>query len=602
MRSTAVAALGDKTAAGACWTPFSQAETAGSSCRSSGDAPIPSPTSPRVGTGASAERRDARAAATRGEERTRADRSTRARGRRPTTRRRAADYRRDGQILEGAAADGADIYFFQELAEAASRAHGRLVIVGILAPGLRAICEPPRPRGARRMGQNSRTLSDVPLSRASTRLSICWVVRSSPMPHTSRAWVRRVALAQFDPFPPPGHAAGSGRPPGQLLAAAPGHGGRAGTDVPTEVRPKRAQRVWLSCFGRARRLSGFLARDAADGHANCLVLTGSGTISASIWSLRSWRRTTAIAGHRARMRSSAAKRAVSALHVRLAKSIALIDMFRNGSGLAADRATLAAACPIASESAIDSALGRFRALVRCRLPEASGCLVDLCRQRLRYRRRRRCGARPSLRTLDLARLARLVGLHPVLAKRHYHETGSLRWFQTELVAFSGLGSNRRPRPAMPPGISSWQSRIRRMRTKAALTNCRAASETAEQTTHRRWSSAQCLAGPRSGSELIALEAVRASRPELDGDSVARREIAARIAAVSAELDEELRAGFANADWYVAGERVELPPGASLSRLASDLADQRYSKGSPRSQRTRQSPKALQQYASRRSRL
>ena len=68
-----------------------------------------------------------------------------------------------------------------------------------------------------------------------------------------------------------------------------------------------------------------------------------------------------------------------------------------------------------------------------------------------------------------------------------------------------------------------------------------------------------------------------SRPELDGDSVARREIAARIAAVSAELDEELRAGFADADWYVAGERVELPPGASLSRLASDLADQRYSK-------------------------
>ncbi|EQD81128.1 ATP-binding protein, partial [mine drainage metagenome] len=37
-----------------------------------------------------------------------------------------------GKFLEGAATDGADIYFFQELAEAASRARGRLVIVGIL--------------------------------------------------------------------------------------------------------------------------------------------------------------------------------------------------------------------------------------------------------------------------------------------------------------------------------------------------------------------------------------------------------------------------------------------------------------------------------------
>jgi hypothetical protein len=55
-----------------------------------------------------------------------------------------------------------------------------------------------------------------------------------------------------------------------------------------------------------------------------------------------------------------------------------------------------------------------------------------------------------------------------------------------------------------------------------------------------------------GRELIALETVRNTRHELDGDSVARREIAARMAAVSAELQEELRVGFADADWHVAG--------------------------------------------------
>ena len=71
--------------------------------------------------------------------------------------------------------------------------------------------------------------------------------------------------------------------------------------------------------------------------------------------------------------------------------------------------------------------------------------------------------------------------------------------------------------------------------------------------------------------------VRGSRPELDGDSVARREITARIAAVAADVEEELRAGFGDANWYVAGERVELRPGTSLSRIASDLASQRYRK-------------------------
>src|SRR5258708_29247125 len=37
-----------------------------------------------------------------------------------------------GKFLESAAADGGDIYFFQELAEAAARSGGRLVVIGIL--------------------------------------------------------------------------------------------------------------------------------------------------------------------------------------------------------------------------------------------------------------------------------------------------------------------------------------------------------------------------------------------------------------------------------------------------------------------------------------
>ena len=37
-----------------------------------------------------------------------------------------------GKFLEGAAHDGTDIYFFQELAELASRSDRRLIVIGIL--------------------------------------------------------------------------------------------------------------------------------------------------------------------------------------------------------------------------------------------------------------------------------------------------------------------------------------------------------------------------------------------------------------------------------------------------------------------------------------
>ena len=41
-----------------------------------------------------------------------------------------------GKFLEGAARDVSDVYFFQQLAELASRSSGRLIVVGISPPGL----------------------------------------------------------------------------------------------------------------------------------------------------------------------------------------------------------------------------------------------------------------------------------------------------------------------------------------------------------------------------------------------------------------------------------------------------------------------------------
>ena len=110
------------------------------------------------------------------------------------------------------------------------------------------------------------------------------------------------------------------------------------------------------------------------------------------------------------------------------------------------------------------------------------------------------------------------------------------------------------------------------------------------TAHRRCAAASKLAEdypvavglPRNawlirelGTELISLKAISKERGELEGDPVARREIHARISALSAELEELLRSAFLDADWYIAGQHRDASAGQNLTRMVSDLADSTF---------------------------
>ena len=67
-----------------------------------------------------------------------------------------------GKFLEGAAGEGTDIHFFQELAETAGRSEGRLVVLGILHQAFRAIRFAVGPGRAGRMVQGSGALRRYP--------------------------------------------------------------------------------------------------------------------------------------------------------------------------------------------------------------------------------------------------------------------------------------------------------------------------------------------------------------------------------------------------------------------------------------------------------
>ena len=76
-------------------------------------------------------------------------------------------------------------------------------------------------------------------------------------------------------------------------------------------------------------------------------------------------------------------------------------------------------------------------------------------------------------------------------------------------------------------------------------------------------------------ELFALDSVRNDHPELAGDSVARREVSARLAAVQALLESELRKAFDSALWFRKHHRPNRLRQADLNGVASELADRRF---------------------------
>jgi hypothetical protein len=478
-----------------------------------------------------------------------------------------------GKFLESAAADGGDIYFFQELAETAARSRGQLVVVGILHQAFEQY--------ASRLGRETRDewakiqgrFTDIPLiAGVDEVIDLLSHAIASQKRHPSTADAAE-SVASAISSRRPGSANDLGH---HLDKCWPLHPVTAAVLGPMSRRR----------FGQNERsIFGFLSSAEPGGFQEFLRSTSDGSKLLfgpdRFWDYLRINLEPAILASNDSHRWAQAVDAVerceargTPLHVMLAKSIALIDMFRNGSGLAADRITVDTCVPDASKTDVDSALKdleRWSVAVFRKHLDAWGTYagsdfdIDGAVST----------AMAHSSELDLSRLAKLAGLQPVLAKRHYHTSGTLRWFQTELVQLADMERAAASRAGDAAGHFLLALQSGEESRKAMLAACREISAKPSNQLTAIGVPTNSRRIRELGRELVALEFVRSSRPELDGDSVARREIGARMAAVSADLEEEFRVAFTDADWFVAGEPVELPSGATLSRLASDLADRRF---------------------------
>jgi hypothetical protein len=480
-----------------------------------------------------------------------------------------------GKLLEATAMDDGDIGFFQELAESASRCNGKLVIVGILHQAFEAY--------ASRLGRQARDewakvqgrFIDIPLVAAADEVielvgRAITLVNPPDLSEASRFADKIAATIRARRPGTPATVAAS------LKACWPLHPVTAALLGPASRRK----------FGQNERSTfGFLASREPLGfteflhgfHAKWNSMYGP----SDYWDyLRANLEPAILAspdGHRWAQCAEAVERAEAKgtpNHVRLTKAIALIEMFRNGSGLVADEGVLGVSTPGIGEGQIRKMLEEladWKVLIERKHLGAWGIYAgsDFDVEGAIN------AARAELGEPDLDRISTLSDLQPVLAKRLYQQTGTMRWFTRTIVRLDEVET----------AVEHFQ--LKGASTGAFVMCLPSLGQTTRSAEHRiRHASSSAsvptllLGTPKNAEriselslELAAIERVIKTRPELEGDSVARREVIGRMEAVRAFLEEELADAFVLSRWYRGGAALDVKAGTSLSALASDIAQE-----------------------------
>jgi len=477
-----------------------------------------------------------------------------------------------GKFLEASAlGSGDDVYFFQELAEAAARSEGRLVVVGVLHQSFAQY--------SARLGIDTRDdwakiqgrYVDLPFVAASDEV-VELIGRAIQNKDGPPPWMPKASKDIAEAIRSRRPAVGKDFAKA-LEACWPLHPAMAALLGPISKRQ----------FGQNERSTfGFLSSVEPHGFRSYLNSTPKSEASwyrpSDYWDyLRSNLEPAILAspdGHRWSQAVEAVERAEAktgdALLVSMIKNIAVIDMFRNGSGLAADSTVIesllyprpAAELQAALKKLSDLKVALFKSYTGAwSVFEGSDFDIDAAIAQA-------LAASPGV---DYARLAQLMGLHPVVAKRHYHETGSMRWMELSLCSIEQaekIAADYRPKKgefgafilALPGKGTKPRDARKRAQACAKLRPWPVMIGIPEN--HARIA--------ELSAELVALEQVK-DRHELSGDAVARREVYARLAATRADLEDQLQAAVSLAKWHDGSDQV-VEPGSKLSPVASELAE------------------------------
>ena len=477
-----------------------------------------------------------------------------------------------GKFLEGAARDGTDIHLFQQLAEMASRSGGRLLVVGILHQAFEEyahrLSRETRDEWAKIQGR----FVDLPINVDGNEQVdlLARAIEGDCQSERVRALGEDIAgLVQGNT--PPDFGA-------MLADCWPLHPATACLLGPLSRRR----------FGQNQRsLFGFLNSAEPGGFRDFL----SNALETDLYTpdrLWDYLRTNlepsilvSPDGHRWALAADALGRCEAQsgteLHLRLLKVIALADLLKERSRLPASRALLELSLPDGSANLVGNALEDLRrwSLVTFRkfadawtIFEGSDFDID---QAVEEAVRDEAGNVGEV-------LERLATFNPMVAKRHYHATGALRWFDVGVAPLSSLGETVRSYEPYHGAIGCFLLAIPTEGESAekAARLCREAAKIGSEWDTVIGLSQSAWSIPSLAVELAALERVGDDHPELQGDRVARTEVVARTGAVRERLESDLARAYDSASWYREGTRASRLTRSELNHLASTLANDRFS--------------------------
>jgi hypothetical protein len=489
-----------------------------------------------------------------------------------------------GKFLEHAALDGGDIHVFQELAEVSARSKGRLLLVGILHQAFDEY--------AHRLSRQARDewlkvqgrYVDLTISLAGDE-QIELIARAIDAPgHSAIAddAAQAVAIAVRG-----GRAENADALANRLAACWPLHPITAALLGPLSRRR----------FGQSQRsIFGFLTSAEPFGFQEYISGTegtGGPFGPERLWNyLRANLEPAILAspdGHRWSTAVDAVERCEtcggSAEHLAILKTIALLDLFKDRSGLKPSPEIVRqviAGISIRTLETICADLIRWSVIV---FRKHSGSYAIYAGSDFDIERAID-DARSKGVSVDFKQLAAQAALQPVLAKRHYELTGALRWFEVAIAPLHEAEErvrNYKPAAGSAGLFLVLVSANAESRGEANRIVGAAVTE-AKHLVIAGWTR-DSYRLRELGAELAALEHVRANRPELEGDAIARREVDSRISRIAADLDDRLADALELVDWHGPADAdlnkvTGLAGPAALSVLASRLADWRYP-GTPR---------------------
>ncbi|MDY0969078.1 hypothetical protein [Sphingomonas sp. CFBP9021] len=484
-----------------------------------------------------------------------------------------------GKLLEHEASAGGDIHLLQDLAERSARSEGRLVVVGILHQAFDQYVARAARDARQEWAKVQGRYQDIPfLAGADETVTLLGSAITGAQPPASaneQALLVAAAIARRKPTDE------------GLLSTA-----LAATWPLNPVTSLLLGPVSRQRFAQNERsVFGFLSSAEPFGFQEFLRST-SDVLSTygpdSLWDYLSSNFGMALShgsdGGRFSLAFEAIERAAAKggpLHVRLTKAAAVIEFFRNGSGLALADDIFAAAVPnVAAADRIAAIADLVDWAVLIRQPRLGGYALfagsDFDLEDAINR------ATSPLDFEQLASIPQRVGLGFATAKRHYFRTGALRTFEvvvqllTREDTAADLATRLAARRSRGSGMLVLALSDGSLDVSEVDTRCKAIAKHLHKAgiVAAVASAANSHALRSSASELFAVERVFRDHPQLEGDRIARREMAARRSGSVDVLHRELEAALNRAKWWLASS----PPKAlrdPIAMVATALADSAY---------------------------